>query len=207
MVGLCAQNFLARPRACRRGRVHPRLRPRAVADARQLLGGPDARRCCGSCCRRDGRCAGPRLAGRADEAAPLHAGDSARRRTQVIAQGPVAALEIIKNLGTNGGGFFNANGAHPFENPTPLTNVFEMLAIVRRAGRAHEHLRANVRSAASRMAAVWRDGRPVCCRSGGGAHGGRQRPAAPSVATAAPAKHGRQGDAIRHRRGRRSPRS
>jgi K+-transporting ATPase ATPase A chain len=50
--------------------------------------------------------------------------------TQVIAQGPVAALEFIKNLGTNGGGFFNANGAHPFENPTPLTNFVELLAIV-----------------------------------------------------------------------------
>jgi K+-transporting ATPase ATPase A chain len=49
---------------------------------------------------------------------------------QVIAQGPVAALEIIKNLGTNGGGFFNANGAHPYENPTPFSNFFEMLAIV-----------------------------------------------------------------------------
>ncbi len=49
---------------------------------------------------------------------------------QTIAQGPVAALELIKNLGTNGGGFFNANGAHPFENPTPLTNFIEMLAIV-----------------------------------------------------------------------------
>jgi potassium-transporting ATPase potassium-binding subunit len=49
---------------------------------------------------------------------------------QVIPQGPVAALEAIKNLGTNGGGFFNANGAHPFENPTPLTNFLEMLAIV-----------------------------------------------------------------------------
>jgi K+-transporting ATPase ATPase A chain len=49
---------------------------------------------------------------------------------QVIAQGPVAALEIIKNLGTNGGGFFNANGAHPYANPTPLTNFLEMLAIV-----------------------------------------------------------------------------
>jgi potassium-transporting ATPase potassium-binding subunit len=48
---------------------------------------------------------------------------------QVIPQGPVAALEIIKNLGTNGGGFFNANGAHPYENPTPLANLFEMLAI------------------------------------------------------------------------------
>jgi K+-transporting ATPase ATPase A chain len=40
---------------------------------------------------------------------------------QTIAQGPVAALEFIKNLGTNGGGFFNANGAHPYANPTPLT--------------------------------------------------------------------------------------
>jgi len=48
---------------------------------------------------------------------------------QTIAQGPVAALEFIKQLGTNGGGFFNANGAHPYENPTPLTNFIEMLAI------------------------------------------------------------------------------
>ena len=49
---------------------------------------------------------------------------------QTIAQGPVAALEFIKQLGTNGGGFFNANGAHPYENPTPLTNFIELLAIV-----------------------------------------------------------------------------
>ncbi len=50
--------------------------------------------------------------------------------TQTVAQGPVAVLEFIKNLGTNGGGFFNVNGAHPFENPTPLTNFVEMLAVV-----------------------------------------------------------------------------
>jgi K+-transporting ATPase ATPase A chain len=43
--------------------------------------------------------------------------------------GPVAALEFIKNLGTNGGGFFNVNGAHPYANPTPLTNLIGMLAI------------------------------------------------------------------------------
>lgn len=49
--------------------------------------------------------------------------------TQTIAQGPVAALEFIKNLGTNGGGFFNANGAHPYANPTPFTNFLGMLAI------------------------------------------------------------------------------
>jgi K+-transporting ATPase ATPase A chain len=48
---------------------------------------------------------------------------------QVIAQGPVASQEAIKELGTNGGGFFNANSSHPYENPTPLTNLLEMLAI------------------------------------------------------------------------------
>jgi potassium-transporting ATPase potassium-binding subunit len=49
--------------------------------------------------------------------------------TQIIAQGPVASQEAIKMLGTNGGGFFNANSSHPFENPTPLSNLLEMLAI------------------------------------------------------------------------------
>ncbi len=48
---------------------------------------------------------------------------------QIIAQGPVASQEFIKEFGTNGGGFFNANSAHPFENPNALTNMIEMLAI------------------------------------------------------------------------------
>jgi K+-transporting ATPase ATPase A chain len=48
---------------------------------------------------------------------------------QTIAQGPVASQEMIKELGTNGGGFFGANSAHPFESPTPFTNFFEMIAI------------------------------------------------------------------------------
>ncbi|MGO9126795.1 MAG: potassium-transporting ATPase subunit KdpA [Terriglobales bacterium] len=48
---------------------------------------------------------------------------------QTIAQGPVASQEAIKELGTNGGGFFNANSAHPFENPTPFSNYLEMLFI------------------------------------------------------------------------------
>ena len=48
---------------------------------------------------------------------------------QTIAQGPVASQEAIKMLGTNGGGFFNANSSHPFENPTPLSNYLEMLSI------------------------------------------------------------------------------
>jgi potassium-transporting ATPase potassium-binding subunit len=49
--------------------------------------------------------------------------------TQTIAQGPVASQEAIKMLGTNGGGFFNTNSAHPFENPTPFSNLLEMLSI------------------------------------------------------------------------------
>jgi K+-transporting ATPase ATPase A chain len=63
----------------------------------------------------------------------LHAYTSAHTlegQTQTIAQGPVASQEVIKELGTNGGGFFNANSAHPFENPTPLINFFEMFLIL-----------------------------------------------------------------------------
>jgi K+-transporting ATPase ATPase A chain len=48
---------------------------------------------------------------------------------QTIAQGPVASQEVIKMLGTNGGGFFNANSAHPYENPTPLTNFIQLVLI------------------------------------------------------------------------------
>jgi K+-transporting ATPase ATPase A chain len=50
-------------------------------------------------------------------------------QTQTIAQGPVASQEAIKMLGTNGGGFFNANSAHPFENPTPFSNFLQILSI------------------------------------------------------------------------------
>ncbi len=49
--------------------------------------------------------------------------------TQTIAQGPVASQEVIKEFGTNGGGFFNANSSHPFENPTPLSNFIELFLI------------------------------------------------------------------------------
>ncbi len=79
---------------------------------------------------------------------PYVVATSLEGRTQVIPQGPVAALEVIKNLGTNGGGFFNANGAHPYENPTPLSNLLELLSIVllpaaltNTFGRMVQHLR------------------------------------------------------------------
>ena len=50
--------------------------------------------------------------------------------TQTIAQGPFASQESIKELGTNGGGSYNANSSHPYENPTPFTNLLEMLALL-----------------------------------------------------------------------------
>jgi K+-transporting ATPase ATPase A chain len=56
--------------------------------------------------------------------------EKAIQKEQVIAVGPVASQIAIKQLGTNGGGFFNANSAHPLENPTPLSNFFELLAIL-----------------------------------------------------------------------------
>ena len=56
--------------------------------------------------------------------------ETAMTQTQTLPMGPVASQEAIKELGTNGGGFFNANSAHPYENPSPLTNLLEMLAIL-----------------------------------------------------------------------------
>ena len=55
--------------------------------------------------------------------------EPATTQTQTLAMGPVASQEAIKMVGTNGGGFFNANSAHPYENPTPLTNFLQMIAI------------------------------------------------------------------------------
>jgi potassium-transporting ATPase potassium-binding subunit len=55
--------------------------------------------------------------------------EPATTKTQTLAMGPVASQEAIKMLGTDGGGFFNANSAHPYENPTPLTNFLQMIAM------------------------------------------------------------------------------
>ena len=66
-------------------------------------------------------------------------------KEQVLPMGPAASQVAIKQLGTNGGGFFNVNSAHPFENATPLSNFFEMLAILVIAARALLHLRGDGR--------------------------------------------------------------
>jgi K+-transporting ATPase ATPase A chain len=61
---------------------------------------------------------------------PVQVGDAEPTTTQTLAMGPVASQVAIKQLGTNGGGFFNVNSAHPFENPTPLSNFLQVLAIL-----------------------------------------------------------------------------
>jgi len=65
-----------------------------------------------------------------DNLSPYTQVKTIEKGTQTIAQGPVASQIAIKQLGTNGGGFFNANSAHPYENPTPLTNFLEMMALI-----------------------------------------------------------------------------
>ena len=70
---------------------------------------------------------------------------------QTIAQGPVASQEAIKELGTNGGGFFNTNSAHPFENPTPLTDLFEMFLLLVISFSPNLHIRTNGRRHPSGM--------------------------------------------------------
>ena len=72
--------------------------------------------------------------------------------------GPVASFETIKHLGTNGGGFFDANASHPFENPTPLTNLL-LPADDRSAELDRALLRRNDRQPSAGLGALWRHGR------------------------------------------------
>jgi hypothetical protein len=89
---------------------------------------------------------------------PYDAVTTVEGATQTIAQGPAASQEIIKQFGTNGGGFFNANSAHPFENPTPLTNFLAMFGDLRDLVGAHLHARQDDRLAEARLGGVGRDG-------------------------------------------------
>ena len=90
-------------------------------DHRQLLGRSHAGDASTSCCRsRSSRRCCSRSQGVIQNFHPYTQATTVEGATQTIAQGPVASQEAIKELGTNGGGFFNANSAHPFENPNPL---------------------------------------------------------------------------------------
>jgi K+-transporting ATPase ATPase A chain len=112
-AGLCARSGAVQRPGYRQllGRLRARVLARAAAAV--LHHGP-------------GLC----LAGHSADPAHRSRGDDARRRRQQLLMGPVASLESIKHLGTNGGGFFSMNAAHPFENPTPLTNLLHILSML-----------------------------------------------------------------------------
>ena len=89
--------------------------------------------------------------------------DTLEGAKQTIAMGPVASQEVIKQLGTNGGGFFNANSAHPFENPTPLTNLLQMVLIFAIPAGDDLHVRPHGAGAAAGLGAS--SPRCRCCSS------------------------------------------
>ncbi len=131
--------------------------------------------------------------------------------TQTIAVGPAASQIAIKQLGTNGGGFFNVNSAHPFENPTPLTNFLELLAILQIGAALCITFGRMVKDTRQGIASGNRDPGRDDHRAGyttrglrGVRTGGQSavRPARPGdrrVRCAGGWQHGRQGDALRHR--------
>ena len=126
-----AELRLGRGRHGRGGRDGARLLPLGEPRHRQLLGRPRARHAL----RADPARARPRR--RARRARRRRRRSTARRTcrrssgaTQTIARGPFASQEAIKELGTNGGGSFNANSAHPYENPTPFTNLLEIWSLL-----------------------------------------------------------------------------
>ncbi len=131
MAGLAYHNFLsAGHRHCRRGRAGAWHCPQTIGDDRKFLGGYDAV---------DSMDSAPHLLvvapvlisqGVIQNFKPYTTVSTLQQGQQTLAQGPVASQEVIKELGTNGGGFFNANSAHPFENPTPFSNFIEMLLIL-----------------------------------------------------------------------------
>ena len=147
-----------------RRRADPRLRARVGATPSATSGSisPAARST--SCCRSasSSRCSSSGRACRR-RSAPM----SRRRRSKAPSRpsrsGPVASQIAIKMLGTNGGGFFNANAAHPFENPTALSNFVQMISIFAHRRGAHQRLRPHGRQPAPGLGDPRR--RWACCSS------------------------------------------
>ena len=126
---------------------------------------------------------------------------------QTLAMGPVASQEAIKQLGTNGGGFFNANAAHPFENPTPWTNFWSMFAIFLIPSALTYMFGRMVEEPAARLGGVGGDVRAVLRRrhdrvlgrSARQSDSRRARHRRHRVGDESGRQHGREGGALRHR--------
>ncbi len=117
-----AQFRIGGDRRCAGDRAGTRVRATLGTAHRQFLGRSDARHALRAAADFDRGRAVLRLAGHAAEPRRLHRSDDARGGKAGHRAGAVASQEVIKMLGTNGGGFFNANSAHPFENPNAITN-------------------------------------------------------------------------------------
>ena len=121
-----SQFRLGRCRHRRRHRAHPRLHPPLGPDYRQFLGRSHPLHPLHPASLLDRCRIGAGLAGPAAKPGRLCRCHDAGGAKQTIAQGPVASQIVIKTVGTNGGGFFNVNAAHPYENPNALTNFLTM---------------------------------------------------------------------------------
>ena len=141
-----AELRVGRDRHRARHRADARLRAGGVQDGRQFLGRPDARHALrpAAAVRRDRPGAASPLACRRHLGAYVDA-TTLEGAQQTIAHGPVASQIAIKQLGTNGGGFFNANSAHPFENPTAISQPDRDVGDLRDRRGADLHVRAHGR--------------------------------------------------------------
>ncbi len=132
LAGLAVQNFISAAVgiAVAIALVRGFAAPRQHHD-RQLLGRPDPRPAPAAAAARRARRRRPdRRRGGAEPRPGSPRCTPSPAALQAVPGGPVASQEAIKLLGTNGGGFYNANSAHPFENPTPWTNLFEIFLLL-----------------------------------------------------------------------------
>ena len=134
---------------------------------------------------------------------PFHDVTTLEGAHQLLALGPVATQEAIKQLGTNGGGFFNANSAHPFENPTPFTNLVQMVLVFSIPARAHLHVRPHGDATSEQgwtlFAAMTRAVPRRCPRRATPPRASRTRRCTRLAIVAVRGQHGGQGDALRRR--------
>ena len=156
MAALAVQNFVSAAAGIAVAIALIRGFARQETDKhRQLLGRSDARDAVRAAADLDRR--GARVRARRASIQNFHpytVVKTVEGATQTIAQGPVASQEAIKQLGTNGGGFFNANSSHPFESPTPFTNLLADLPDLRARRRPHLHVRPHGEGHAARLGAL-----------------------------------------------------
>ena len=182
-----------------RHRARARARPPDRADHRQLLGRPGPGHPVRPAADRVRRGPGARLAGRPADVRRPGARSPARGRPQTISLGPIASQEAIKELGTNGGGIVNANSAHPFENPTALTNLARAAAHPGHPVRADRDVRRAGGRPAPGLGPVRRDGRRSSSVAATVAivRRGARQPAVPGGPRPGARQHGGQGDPLR----------